>query len=438
MDRLRAVGEWISRRKYLSTFLAAVLIAFIVAIRFFVHVSAGRLSDPIRRGTIVDAVYGIGTVTVNKRHSFNPLVGDTVGRSFAVEGGGRARRAPGRARARQGVRRLFVYCRRRRPPRRRGLDGVRFAARSEAGGACLDKRTHPASTSERPPGDEHLDGLPRRRWRTSTASTRTSTSTSRGPTIVRVRRRRRPPRRRGLDGVRFAARSEAGGACLDEEDAPGEHLRAGHRVTSTSTACLDEGGGRARRAPGRARARRGVRRLFVYADVADPLDEEAWTGSGSQRARKRAGPASTKRSTRRAPPSRPPGDEHLDGLPRRRWRTSTAAPGRARHVEGSDDCPCTPTSPTPSTKRPGRAQVCSALGSGRGLPRRRGRTRRAPPSMPPSDEHLRRRSASLSAAVVRRCCRDGVEPLRGPTVRSLRSFVARAKQAQTRQDLGLS
>ena len=32
---LERVGEWISRRKYLSTFLASVLIAFIVAIRFF-------------------------------------------------------------------------------------------------------------------------------------------------------------------------------------------------------------------------------------------------------------------------------------------------------------------------------------------------------------------------------------------------------------------
>lgn len=86
MDRLRAVGEWISRRKYLSTFIAALLVAVIVGIRFFVHVSAGKLSEPIQRGTIVDAVYGIGTVTANKRHSFNPLVGDTVGRSFVREG----------------------------------------------------------------------------------------------------------------------------------------------------------------------------------------------------------------------------------------------------------------------------------------------------------------------------------------------------------------
>lgn len=86
MDRLRAIGEWISRRRYLSTTIAVVFVASIIAARFLIHASSGKLSDPIQRGTIVDAVYGIGTVIANKRHSFNPLVGDTVGLAYVREG----------------------------------------------------------------------------------------------------------------------------------------------------------------------------------------------------------------------------------------------------------------------------------------------------------------------------------------------------------------
>jgi multidrug efflux pump subunit AcrA (membrane-fusion protein) len=86
MDHLRAVGEWIARRKFLSSFIAFVLVGGAIAVRIYFHASAGRLSDPIARGAIVDAVYGIGTVTAYNRLSFNPLVGDTLGHNFVREG----------------------------------------------------------------------------------------------------------------------------------------------------------------------------------------------------------------------------------------------------------------------------------------------------------------------------------------------------------------
>lgn len=50
------------------------------------HAFAGRLSEPIQRGTIVDAVYGIGTVTATRRMSYNPLVGNNVRQNFVREG----------------------------------------------------------------------------------------------------------------------------------------------------------------------------------------------------------------------------------------------------------------------------------------------------------------------------------------------------------------
>lgn len=86
MDRLRAIGEWIVRRKYLSSSIAILLVGATVGARIVLRASSGKMSDPIQRGTIVDAVYGIGTVTASQRLSVNPLAGSTVGRNFVREG----------------------------------------------------------------------------------------------------------------------------------------------------------------------------------------------------------------------------------------------------------------------------------------------------------------------------------------------------------------
>jgi len=86
MDRLRAIGEWIARRKYLSSLLAALLIGGAVAAHFLLDAYSGRFSHPIKRGNITDTVYGIGTVTAYKRFSFNPQVSNTVIESFVMEG----------------------------------------------------------------------------------------------------------------------------------------------------------------------------------------------------------------------------------------------------------------------------------------------------------------------------------------------------------------
>jgi multidrug efflux pump subunit AcrA (membrane-fusion protein) len=86
MDQLRSIFEWIAARKYLSIVVVIVLISFLLFIRHWRHVSNGQISEPLTRGKIVDAVYGIGTVTPYKRFSFNPLVGTTVEKSFVIEG----------------------------------------------------------------------------------------------------------------------------------------------------------------------------------------------------------------------------------------------------------------------------------------------------------------------------------------------------------------
>lgn len=86
LDWLRSLGEWFARRKLLSAGLAILLLGSAWATRLVVSSYAGRLSEPIHRGAIIDAVYGIGTVTAYKRFSFNPQVSATVLKSFVREG----------------------------------------------------------------------------------------------------------------------------------------------------------------------------------------------------------------------------------------------------------------------------------------------------------------------------------------------------------------
>jgi len=86
MDRLRKILEWIVRHRYLSSAILLSLLGIAIGLRVMLTSYAGKMSEPIQRGSIVDAVYGIGTVTAYYRHSFNPLVGDTIETSFVREG----------------------------------------------------------------------------------------------------------------------------------------------------------------------------------------------------------------------------------------------------------------------------------------------------------------------------------------------------------------
>ena len=86
MDKIRSVLEWIVRRKYLSSFIGLLLLGGLLTVRYVAHASSGQMSDPIERGSITDAVYGIGTVTATNRISFNPMVGATLSQIFVREG----------------------------------------------------------------------------------------------------------------------------------------------------------------------------------------------------------------------------------------------------------------------------------------------------------------------------------------------------------------
>ena len=86
MDQIRFVVEWIGQRKWLSLFVLVLVVSGAFATRHYLKLSSGRLSEPIQRGRILDAVYGIGSVMANKRFSINPLVANTLRKTFVKEG----------------------------------------------------------------------------------------------------------------------------------------------------------------------------------------------------------------------------------------------------------------------------------------------------------------------------------------------------------------
>lgn len=86
MDALRLVFNWISRHRILSFIAFAVVISAISFFRFVAIRSEGQLSDPLRRGKIVEAVYGIGTVTANKSFQIKLGVISTINELYVKEG----------------------------------------------------------------------------------------------------------------------------------------------------------------------------------------------------------------------------------------------------------------------------------------------------------------------------------------------------------------
>lgn len=86
MNRLKFIIEWIIKRKYPSLFFVFLLIGIGIAARIVIDAYSGQLSAPIQRGKIIDAVYGYGTITTDRRFSFNPNLGPAINKIFFKEG----------------------------------------------------------------------------------------------------------------------------------------------------------------------------------------------------------------------------------------------------------------------------------------------------------------------------------------------------------------
>lgn len=83
------------RKRHLAALAAALAVALGAALGLRARrLRAAELSEPLRRGTIVEAVYGIGTVVANRSFSLRSAVPSTVRELFVKEGDRVARGRP--------------------------------------------------------------------------------------------------------------------------------------------------------------------------------------------------------------------------------------------------------------------------------------------------------------------------------------------------------
>lgn len=86
MDKLRLFFKWIRSHRIISLLVAVVIFGSIFLSRTFVERSQGEITDPLKVGNIVDAVYGIGTVTAARSYSIKPGVVTSISSVYVKEG----------------------------------------------------------------------------------------------------------------------------------------------------------------------------------------------------------------------------------------------------------------------------------------------------------------------------------------------------------------
>jgi membrane fusion protein, macrolide-specific efflux system len=86
MELIRSVFRWIQHHRILTLVFVGLFAMVLAGFNFFQYHNDGSLTEPIGRGKIVDAVYGIGTVTANRSFSLKPGVVGTLSDLFVKEG----------------------------------------------------------------------------------------------------------------------------------------------------------------------------------------------------------------------------------------------------------------------------------------------------------------------------------------------------------------
>jgi len=86
MNFLRMIVTAIMRHRFLTIALVVTFLAAGVFWGRFQSRSSGTLSDPLKIGTIIESVYGIGTVTANHSFQIRPGVSVTIHEIFVNEG----------------------------------------------------------------------------------------------------------------------------------------------------------------------------------------------------------------------------------------------------------------------------------------------------------------------------------------------------------------
>ena len=86
MEFLRVLVKGLGRHPFLSFIGVGVLIGGIFAINVVIDRNNGTLTEPLKKGTVMDTVYGIGTVTATRSYSIKPGVIQTLKSLYVKEG----------------------------------------------------------------------------------------------------------------------------------------------------------------------------------------------------------------------------------------------------------------------------------------------------------------------------------------------------------------
>jgi len=86
MGVLRKITTWVGTHRLLSFGIFALLIGVTIFIWVQIEHKTGTLSAPLKKGTIIQSIYGIGTVTATKIFQITPGVISTLSAQFVEEG----------------------------------------------------------------------------------------------------------------------------------------------------------------------------------------------------------------------------------------------------------------------------------------------------------------------------------------------------------------
>jgi multidrug efflux pump subunit AcrA (membrane-fusion protein) len=94
MGFIRILLTWVGRHRWTSFIVLLCVAISLFGIREFRVRSQGSLSEPLQRGTIIESVYGIGTVLSNRSFQIKPGVISTIDALYVREGDSVKRGAP--------------------------------------------------------------------------------------------------------------------------------------------------------------------------------------------------------------------------------------------------------------------------------------------------------------------------------------------------------
>src|SRR5689334_12872268 len=79
--------EWLKKHKIVSIVFAVVVVVVVANLRIRSKMAEnGMLSQPVQKGTILESVYGIGTVVATRSYSLKTGVTSTVTKLHVKEG----------------------------------------------------------------------------------------------------------------------------------------------------------------------------------------------------------------------------------------------------------------------------------------------------------------------------------------------------------------